>query len=226
MAGDVCHKWRMQRVIRFWKDGHESSHAFGVPFRYCRKYECYPSDAWHFNWFFLRFHAQKLEFLSGPNAWLSMSNERNPGCFWGISKMKSTTQLCGEYFISFINHENKRKKKLVLWESIFSYTLGGADIFFSFWFTFYYHMDFHPSECFSFGSSFSFLSGFHFFFSFGSKSLRMVFIWVFFLSTLVFFISKWCSCVCHAWCSLFLSKFQTSECAIFRISWRRLDANK
>ena len=53
---------------------------------------------------------------------------------------------------------------LGLWES-FSYTLGGCrNIFFSLWFTFYYHMDFHPSDCFSFGSSFSCLSGFHFFF--------------------------------------------------------------
>ena len=103
---------------------------------------------------------------------------------------------------------------LDLWES-FSYTLRGAKIFFfSFWFTFYYHKDFHPSECFSFGSAFYVHSSFHFIFIW-SSSLRLVFIWVFFLFIIVFFISKWCSYVYHAWCSLFLSQIQTSECAIF-----------
>ena len=45
--------------------------------------------------------------LCRPNAWLSMSNERNPGCFRGISGMKSITQSCRDYFIHLINHEHK-----------------------------------------------------------------------------------------------------------------------
>ena len=111
MAGDVCQKWRSQRVIRFLKDGHETNHAFGVPFSYCRTMNTIQVIHEISIFVFLRFHEKKWELLSWCFAdrmlGFPWAMKETPGCFRGISGMKSITQSCRDYFIHLINHEHK-----------------------------------------------------------------------------------------------------------------------
>lgn len=88
MAGDVCQKWRSQRVIRFLKDGHETNHAFGVPFSYCRTTNTIQVIHEISIFVFLRFHEKKWELLSWCFA------DRMLGFPWA---MKETLVVFGVY---------------------------------------------------------------------------------------------------------------------------------